>query len=243
MRRGLLLMLKAYNGSGTHGGRGVVVMGGLVGAVDQWEAFEVEWAALLADPLPKAHKPPLRMFHLSHCRNHWGEFADYSDAESDAVTHDFRRLVMDAGLFSFAAAIEREPWRELAATKFGSDIGACVGRCIEAAIGFASDHPLGDSAGLVFDRGMWTQELEIRTTPFTYPLVRPRIRSITACTVEDVLPLQAADIVATENYWHALEVLKLGIDAAPRAHMQHYLGEMPHLGVILDRPAIEALIG
>ena len=49
-------------------------------------------------------------------------------------------------------------------------------------------------------------------------------------------------MVATENYWHALKLLKPGEEALPRAHMQAYLANMFHEGVILDRPAIEGLV-
>lgn len=77
-------MLRAYfDDSGTHADSEVVAIGGLIGTVDQWNEFDRKWKALLAAPLPS--KPPLRMFHLSHCNAANGEFRGYSDAECDAV--------------------------------------------------------------------------------------------------------------------------------------------------------------
>jgi hypothetical protein len=90
------MMLRAYfDDAGTHQNSNVVVIGGLIGTEAQWERFERAWAAKLADPLPDAGKPPLRMFHLSGCAGRWpgSEFADYSDAEQDAVSHDFRQII------------------------------------------------------------------------------------------------------------------------------------------------------
>lgn len=44
-------MLKAFfDDSSTHEGSEVVVAGGLIGTLDQWEAFEADWFAKLAEP-------------------------------------------------------------------------------------------------------------------------------------------------------------------------------------------------
>jgi hypothetical protein len=59
--------------------------------------------------------------------------------------------------------------------------------------------------------------------------------------VEDVLPLQGADIVATESYWHAIEWLKLSDAALPRAHLRHYTANTYYESSILDREAIAKL--
>jgi hypothetical protein len=65
---------------------------------------------------------------------------------------------------------------------------------------------------------------------------------VSALAVADTYGLQGADIVATENYWHAAQLLRLGIESQPRAHMQHYLKNMFHEGIILDRGGIETLL-
>jgi hypothetical protein len=75
------MMIRGYfDDSGTHGNSSVVVLGGLIGNVEQWERFEIAWAARLADPLPGYNKPPLPMFHLSACnaRAPGSGFEDYS---------------------------------------------------------------------------------------------------------------------------------------------------------------------
>jgi len=131
------MMLRAYfDDSGTHGNSEVVVMGGLIGSVEQWERFEHAWAAKLADPLPGYGKPPLRMFHLSTCNAGGSEFADYRDAEQDAVIHDFRQIIIDAGLTSTASAIDRKAWDELITGNYrkvmDEPLSACFVNCIES---------------------------------------------------------------------------------------------------------------
>ena len=95
---------------------------------------------------------------------------------------------------------------------------------------------------LVFDRGAWSQKLKEITDPYSYPMLRPRIVSMNALSVADALPLQGADIVATENYWHALKCLKRSDNAEPRAHLRHYLDRILREAVILDRGGIVALL-
>ena len=240
-REGTTLMLQAYfDDSGTHANSRVVVVAGLIGSMAQWEAFDALWRAKLAEPLPG--KPPLSKFHLSACNSGQGEFADYRLGERDLVTRAFREIVIEAGLISTASAIERHAWNELVPASVlkavVSDVGVCIDNCVRETWKIAAEHPEGERIAIFFDRGFWIPELKKITAPYTYPLGTPRVDSINAVCVEEFLPLQGADIVATENYWHALEVLKIGDDAAPRPHFRHYLDHMLHEGFILGRPEI-----
>jgi len=231
--------------SGTHATSPVVVIGTLIGDVAQWRQFETEWGAELAAPL-KGKKPPLKKFHLVDCNAREGEFQGYTDGEQDAVIHDFRQIIIKADLLSTSAAIDKVAWDELVVgshqDRLGDALDHCVCHAIEETIRIAVEHPQGDNVAVVFDRGMWLPKLDRVTEPFTHPLGRPRIVSINAVAVADSYPLQGADIVATENYWHAAMWLELGDTAQPRPHLQHYLNHMLYEGFILDRPAIEGLL-
>jgi hypothetical protein len=55
---------------------------------------------------------------------------------------------------------------------------------------------------VIFDQGIYSDSLKAFLERWTYPLGRPRVSAIGAATVESLSPLQGADIVATENYWH-----------------------------------------
>jgi hypothetical protein len=60
--------------------------------------------------------------------------------------------------------------------------------------------------------------------------------------VKDVLPLQGADITATENYWFGIKILRDGMGAQPRPHMRHYLENMFSEGFIIDRSRIGEML-
>jgi hypothetical protein len=243
-REGLLIMLRAYfDDSGTHKNSEVVVIGGLIGTCAQWDGFEAQWAAKLAEPLPG--KPRLSRFHLSACNACDDEFTGYSRAESDAVIHDFRQITIDAAVIATAFAVDRRAWDEFivgaARERFGDPVSACVERCLLECINIPDSHPQGDRVAVWFDWGIKSNRLQEICDRFAYPMLRPRIVSVNFAHVVDVLPLQGADIVATEAYWHAIEWLKLGDAATPRAHLRHYTANTYYESSILDREMIEKL--
>lgn len=239
-------MLRAYfDDSGTHARSPVVVVGGLVGSVADWERFEGSWGQKLAAPLPG--KPPLKMFHLAACKAGDGEFEGYSIAERDAVTHDFRQIIIESNLVGVASAIERKAWAELVVEPYTAKIEAddliqCVCYCIEETIRIAGPHPDGDSIAIYFDRGMWLSHMKEITDRYTFPPGRPRVVSISAVKVADFYPLQGADTVATESYWYGQQWLENGASATARAHFEDYLANVRATGVILGRAEIEGLL-
>ena len=234
-----------FDDSGTHRDSRVVVVGGLIGRVAQWESFEEAWKAKLADPLPKVKKPPLRKFALADCNSLKGEFLGYSPADAAVDTHDFRQILIANKLIGFAAAIERPAWQELVMSRspppFKEDLEECVCKCVEEVLSVAQRSDDGLAAA-VFDQGFWTSRLGDMIKEYTLPLGFPRLVRFSYTPVVDTVGLQGADMVATENYWHAGKQLALGVGAGPRAHMRHYLDNMFHEGIILDRGGIETLL-
>jgi hypothetical protein len=242
--KGLVIMLRAYfEDSGTHRTSDAVLLGGLIGTCEQWNQFESEWAAKLAAPLPG--KPALPRFHLAACNACDEEFLGYSRAESDAVIHDFRQIILDAGLIGIASAVDRRAWDELivgpARQRFGDPMSACVERCLTECFRIAGPHPQGDRISVVFDLSIKSPRVQEIAERFTLPLGRPRLTLFLFGLARGLLPLQGADIVATESYWHAIEWLKLGDAALPRAHMRHYTASAYYEAVILDHEAIATL--
>jgi hypothetical protein len=236
------VLLRAYfDDSGTHAGSDVVVLAGLIGTEAQWDLFKRRWAEKLACPLPG--KSALKGFHLSACNARDGEFKGYSDAEQDAVIHDFRQIIIDSKLTSIATAIDKRAWDKLIVgpirNVLGEPLVVCFVNCIDETIRIAEPYTHGHQIEVVFDQGIETERLREVGAAFTAPSRRLRVDSVGFACVVEVLPLQGADIVATENYWHAAQWLKLGDAALPRPHLRHYLENMLHQGQILDREGIE----
>lgn len=239
-------MLKAYfDDSGTHAESTVTVVGGLVGTEAQWTQFRQQWAEKLEHPLPG--KPRLRMFHLSACKAGAGEFAGYSLAERDAVTHDFRQIIIAANLIGTASAVERRAWDELVVGPLRAELGDALAPCAEHAISetvsIAGPYPDGDKIAIVFDQGIESPRLRIVADCTTRLLATHAwVRSITFDSVEKTLPLQGADMMATEAYSHGVKWIQRGDGAEARAHFRHMLANLRCGSVILGRCEIEAAL-
>ena len=240
-------MLRAYfDDSGTHVESPVVVIGGLLGLIEDWGKFEDEWRAKLADPL--SEKPPLKAFHLSHCVGHYGEFANYSFAESEALRHDFRQIILSSNLRQLSLAIPCADWDELVVPPYRDFMGtaeeACFVKFIERSMGVVRAAGVkGLKIAYVYDKGRESYRLEYLTSLLKkHADSRPEFGSFTFARVADMPPLQAADTIATENYWAVQKWIADGDVSNASIHFKRLLEGMAGEGMILDREAIQGEI-
>jgi hypothetical protein len=221
------LLAGYFDDSGTHPGSPVVVVAGAIGSTDQWDAFDAKCDRLFSAPLPG--KRAIREFHLVDCQNGNGEFEGYTRAESDALTHDFRQLIIDAGIYSIAFAVDGEAWSELVTGPhriwLGSAEQQCFISCIDRALTWARSLPGSDHRiALMFDEGRRTDTLEQIVELYRRrTAMHPEPVSIDFGRVADFRPLQAADYVSTETNWYAREWFKLKDKAKARAHFASYM--------------------
>ena len=178
-------------------------------------------------------------------RAYFDDSGSHADSEIVAIG-GLVGTVSQSRVISTSSAIDKRAWDELVIGEnrawLGDALDVCVENSLSEAIKIAGPHPEGDQIAVVFDRGIWTPRLKEVTDGYTYPMGRPRITTVAFSSVEDVLPLQGADIAATENYWHAIKVLRHGFGAQPRAHMRHYLAGIPAEGFLIDRARIVEML-
>jgi hypothetical protein len=240
-RSGLMLMLAAYfDDAGTHDTSEMVVWGGFIGTATQWGNFDQAWRAKLMRPLPG--KAPLFKFGLADCERHRGDFLTYSGAESDLVQNEFRELIVQAGVIGISYAVERAEWDRLvkgpARDFFGDAESICFSACFNAAVERAQHFfPEDRMLSLHFDRGRKSPKLDgildrVRKSYWG----SPAIVNLSYNRVVDCTPLQAADIIATENYWHASSLLAGNVDARP--HFAHFLARVRSDGYLMQEPEV-----
>ena len=124
----------------------------------------------------------------------------------------------------------------------GEALQPCFVHCIDQAVLYAAKDATDDKLAVVFDQGFCADRLQQIVDQYT-KYVAERSSAITLTmtfgSVSKILPLQGADMVATENYWDAGRWLK-DVELRPRAHFRHYLRHVRSQGLILDREAILA---
>jgi hypothetical protein len=242
---GVIVVLAAFfDDSGTHAGSPVVVLGGLLGTEEQWNAFGAAWGDLLDRPLPG--KPPLKQFHLSHIRGGHGEFADYTDAEQDHVTYLFRQVILNTGLVSLAAAVNRNAWNELVVGALADELGQpehlCFVKCIEQVIQTVRLGKPGDKVVIAFDQGV-QKKLEQWAAYFSAESDKyPEIAGIGFAKVSEVLALQGADLIATETYQFNQAWLENRDSPRMNPHFNDFIMRDLSAGLVFDRPQIEEMI-
>jgi hypothetical protein len=230
-----------FDDSGTHASAPFTVMGGLLGTAEQWDTFEAAWVSRLASPLPG--KPPLSQFHLSPCRAGQDEFSDYTLAERDSVTYLFRRIILDNGFVTLAAAVNRIAWNEIIVGDIAEQIGGpeelCFYKCIELMVNTIRFRKPGHRCAVYFDQALkdklqwWAEAYRLQSDTF------PEIAGISFAPVGKVVALQGADMIATETYQYAKEWGREGPQAVPNAHFKEYINRELTAGLVFDRAQIE----
>ncbi len=235
-------MLSIYmDDSGTHAGAPIIGVGGLIGDEAQWEQFDVAWRARLNAPMPG--KPRLNKFHAYDCQYCEGEFATYNRAESDLITREFRQIIIQSGVIGFARAIDKSAWDELVTDERRANMGGaehfCVTGCIREILGDAWDHYKDEDVAIFYDKGRQTPDLDrIAEVDWGRGLDCPRIVSFTFVEVARFTPLQGADMIATESYWHGKRWLK-DKSAPPRPHFEEFVKSTRGRGGLMTRAIIE----
>jgi hypothetical protein len=145
---------------------------------------------------------------LWDCHNAIGQFEGYSRPESDLLTNEFRQIIKDSGVVGYAAAIDKIAWDELVTAERRQNMGPadnfCLTRCVRNALASAKDQFKEDEIAIVYDLGRKPHlPSRIETFDWSRGIESPRVTSFTSGKVADVVPLQGADMIATESYWFA----------------------------------------
>jgi hypothetical protein len=131
-------MLAVYtDDSGTHDVSEIVVMACFIASEEEWRPFEAAWKARLLAPLPDAGKAPLEQFHMTDCMARRGEFTEYSKAEKDAVTKEFRDIILAHNLCGRAIGVPRHDWDSLINNGLQFFLGDSIGFCLRTCATFA----------------------------------------------------------------------------------------------------------
>ncbi len=244
------MALEAYfDDAGTHDDADVVVWGGFVGSVSQWAKLDAEWRARRDKPFdaPEHFRPPLPRFHLSNCAMRRKEFEGFTQPESDSLQYEFRKIIAESGVVGVAYGIDRRAYDRIVvdpeAREFLGDAEqACFGSCFRGAFQQARKHyPDETEMALAFD---WisnpTRKAKLASIAERVeqpPDSIPQIAGIFWGKTASLMPLQAADVMATENYW-AAQAFIAGRDFNERPHMAHFLRNVECVGYIMREQEI-----
>ena len=243
-------MLTAYfDDSGTHADAEVVLWNGLFGNNFQWDHFNKLWTSKLQNPSPG--KVPLKRFHMANCQAADGEFLGWKRTETDFLVHELGDIILKCGLYCDCAVISRKDWNELITGDLLTALGDAEGYSLRIAFVRASkwarDTGCSDKIAFVFDRRQEREKEGKRIYALFEHLSKIEPTAVAPVSIEfsdshQVLPLQAADLVAWEYYQHAREYLKFGKPYASRKQLRRlWNGGRMKIG-LATRSAIEMMV-
>ena len=233
-----------FDDSGTHPESPVVAIGGLLGTDEQWNEFAPRWDALVKEPLPG--RPAIKKFGLSQLRGGFDQFRDYEGPDRDQINTRFKSIILDVGLVTLAAAVDRKAWNELIVGplihEFGKPEEYCFVKCVDSVLETIRARKPGEMVHFFFDRGIRHQFLDWSKLYLAQPEKYPEIDGISFAPVAEVVALQGADLIAHETYQFAQAWLKNRENPQAHPQFQDFIYRDLSGGAILAREHIEAMI-
>jgi hypothetical protein len=237
--------LEAYfDDSGTDARSEVVVWAGVIGPVSHFDKLDAAWGEMLREPLPG--KPSLKKFGAADCRHASNEFEYYRPAERDALRYRVREIIQSSGLDAIAYAIQKKLYdsviRGRVRRDYGEPSGIAFASCADMALQVSQK--LGNvPLNCIFDAGQQKMDpaldLYVRDAE-----KRARLNGIPVsygfAPVAGSFGLQAADTIATEHFWYAVESLDQPYPA-PKPHFLSLLNMVEPVGWTMTEHELQAI--
>jgi hypothetical protein len=239
--KGIAVLWAYFDDAGTHASSEVTTIGGLLGTKAAWTALEADWQIVIND----FREYGLTAFHAYDCEEGLGEFASFPVEIRHAISARFARLVAQhSDLRIFWSSCVNAAWDEAADAAFKqryiSPFGLCFEFCVQQTARWCVNYAGGTPVSLIFSEQ--TNFRDRINDVFRYYVgakAYAPLRTLTFGSYRDLIPLQAADQIATEmnRYWRAAELNPEKLALRPEI-VELERGRGLHLGGCYDRLGI-----
>jgi hypothetical protein len=190
---------------------------------------------------------------MFECQNSLGEFSGWSRTATDFLVHELGDIVLRCGLYSNGAAISRRDWDDLVKGDLRTALGDAEGYSMRLAFvratKWAREIAFQNEMEFVFDRKKEREKegkriFDLFQRYAEIEQVGPAPVSVAFSDSYRILPLQAADMFAWEQYQYARDFLKSNgtMRVARRRQLQRLSkGGKVTIGIAL-RSAIEKMV-
>jgi hypothetical protein len=184
------------------------------------------------------------------CQSHYNEFTYWNRVESDFLVQELGDIILDSGVFSVAKAVARKEWDGLVQgdwrKAWGDAEGYCVRTCYSEATRLAQALNFESMAVLFDDRP--GQNHEVQKLFDIYRLAaqsqdsKVPLDSISFVRASRFYPLQAADLIAWEQYQCALDWMQNGVGPPKRRLFRRLYDKTRFRLTLMRKHGIEELL-
>lgn len=236
-----MLLRASFDDSGTHSDSSVAIWAGIVGDVGQYADLESAWQKFLLSPVEDNRS--ITKWHSVDCLHGRGEFYGWELGARDRARHNARQAIIDSGVVPVSFAVPREAWEQIVAPHapipLKSASAPAFTRCGQAAAQLAQRRRT--PIACIYDAGQscenfntilgwcntWANDMGVQIAQGFRP-------------VASYIGLQAADCIATENYWVADRVVR-GIPVELDAQQRAFFGGLDPISRIMSEDEMHRL--
>lgn len=215
-------MVTAYfDDSGTGASDSVVVVAGYIGSVFQWQKFNMEWSWLLSQfGVSQMHRAELESFH--------GDFYGWTPERRSLFVNKAQQIIKRRTYVALGCAVIKEEFETMFPDNlkrfYAGAYGFCATLCLARARRWFDKTNQKDAIDWVFEAGTQGSGQIGHLLNALYSDVDARrdfrLRGW-SFSGKDVLPLQAADVIAYEMFKHATNQLVTQPRRNVRISFQH----------------------
>lgn len=196
----MALLTAYFDESGTHSGSRITAIGGLLGTKEMWLSVEDQWAVALDD----YSEFGLTWFHSTDCDSGNGEFERVPVELRYALANRLARILADQNLLPVWSSVVTEDWDNVVNDPtflkvYPAPLYLCFAYCAQKLAEGSIQLADGTSVAVVYSE---QPEFEDRISEIWNAYRRnkraSKLSSFSTASPKDVVPLQAADLVAYE---------------------------------------------
>ena len=203
--RKVVALLKAYfDESGTHNRSAVVCIAGFVGTCDSWQKMESDWLELLGEFQPYG----VRYFHTSELLAQEGQFAHIDKPKGNYFFKQAAKIIRDAGVSPVFSAAVRHDWEqtvgdEVFLERFPEPFYLCFEDVMQTLRNWTKRQNINEKVAPMFasSPNYSAQMQKIGKACQSKSWYADHLGTIAFGSMEDHIPLQAADYLAHQMCW------------------------------------------
>jgi len=233
----ILMLLAYFDESGTHSGSKVVSFAGYISTVEKWRQFNILWQAML-------DLEGISMMHWCDLESRKGIFNGWSQDRKITVQKAAISIFKTTILHGFTTSIVTDDYAEVIEMKphlhFSSPYVLAMVGTLHLVKKWLKDNNVNETVSyfLEYGSGFENETHSVVNQAEEVKEAFYNMKSLTFAKKSDILPLQAADILAYESYKHMLNDKVGDVRRGLRKSLETILRSVPHSDQFFNKETI-----